>query len=380
MEIISYVGGSAAVRRRRLLPLKLAVPKIKIFSKKKSSFQPKKERQANKIYPRLLLKKIGAYFWTLPLVALIFLIPLGANKALTMLQSRANPLVLKDDALNELEFLNQAMSRFALSTGSAIDDDGNISGAAAKSAFHEKISYQNYTVKSGDTIGGIAIKFGLRNISTIIAVNNIENVRRLYSGQKLVIPSFDGLIYTVATGNSLQGISAKYDCPVEDILDANDLDSMELSAGQKLFIPGAKLDRDTLRRAMGETWAVPLKAKWRLTSTCGWRGDPFTGVKQYHPGIDMACPTGTPIYAALGGKVLASGMNRIYGNYIIIDHGNGYQTLYGHMSKRISAAGDYVQQGQKIGLVGSTGYSTGSHLHWTVYKNGKVVDPLTLIK
>ncbi len=364
MEIISYVGGSAAIRAGRFSFPRIELPSIKL----------------RPFYPLLALKKIGSFLWVLPLLAAIAALPFGANKALELMESRANPLALKNEAIDEMAFLNEAMSKFALSSGEAIDDDGNIAGAGPVLAIQQKVTYQTYKVKAGETIGGITRKFGLKNISTIIAVNGIENVRQVYSGQKLVIPSCDGLQYKVKAGNTIQGISAKYGAAVEDILDANDLDTMELSVGQVLFIPGAKLDRDSLRRAMGETWAVPLKTKWRLTSKCGWRGDPFTGVKQYHPGLDMACPTGTPIHAALGGKVLQAGFSRIYGNYIIIDHGNGYQTLYGHMSKKISSTGDYVQQGQKIGLVGSTGYSTGPHLHWTVYKNGKVVDPLTLIK
>lgn len=364
MEIISYVGGSAAIRAGRFSFPKIELPSIRL----------------KPFYPLLALKKIGSFLWVLPLLAAIAALPFGANKVFELMESRANPLALKNEAMDEMAFLNEAMSKFALSSGEAIDDDGNIAGAAAAAAIQQKVTYQTYKVKAGETVGGITRKFGLKNISTIIAINGIENVRQVYSGQKLVIPSCDGLKHTVKAGNTIQGISAKYGAAVEDILDANDLDTMTLTVGQELFIPGAKLDRDALRRAMGETWAVPIRIKWRLTSKCGWRGDPFTGVKQYHPGIDMACPTGTPIFAALGGKVLQAGFSRIYGNYIIIDHGNGYQTLYGHMSKKISSTGDYVQQGQKIGLVGSTGYSTGPHLHWTVYKNGKVVDPLTLVR
>ena len=95
----------------------------------------------------------------------------------------------------------------------------------------------------------------------------------------------------------------------------------------------------------------------------------------------MACPTGTPIQAAMSGRIMKVGnMHRIYGNYVIIDHGNGYQTLYAHMSKVLVAKGQWVSQGTRIGLVGSTGYSTGPHLHFTVYKNGKLVDPMTILK
>jgi murein DD-endopeptidase MepM/ murein hydrolase activator NlpD len=89
----------------------------------------------------------------------------------------------------------------------------------------------------------------------------------------------------------------------------------------------------------------------------------------------MACPTGTPIFAALGGKVLQAGFSRIYGNYIIIDHGNGYQTLYAHMSGLAVGQGSSVSQGQTIGYLGATGRATGTHCHFEVFVNGSRTDP-----
>ena len=150
--------------------------------------------------------------------------------------------------------------------------------------------------------------------------------------------------------------------------------------GDKLFIPGAKLDSVTLQKAMGEVFVYPITTSWRLSSRFGKRADPFTGVASNHTGIDMACPTGTPIRAAKSGKVAYTGYSSVFGNYVIITHADGYQTLYGHMSKILCKKGQSVTQSTKIGLVGSTGYSTGPHLHFTVYKNGKLVDPLTLLK
>ena len=94
----------------------------------------------------------------------------------------------------------------------------------------------------------------------------------------------------------------------------------------------------------------------------------------------MACPTGTPILASASGTITYSGTSPVFGYYVIINHGNGYQSLYGHMSKILAQKGQWVSQGTRIGLVGSTGYSTGPHLHFTVFKNGKLVDPLSLIK
>jgi murein DD-endopeptidase MepM/ murein hydrolase activator NlpD len=184
----------------------------------------------------------------------------------------------------------------------------------------------------------------------------------------------------VKANDSLAGISARYNITVEDILDVNDLVSSVLTPGQQLYIPGVQLDAATLKKAMGEQWISPLAGSWRLTSLVGFRADPFTGVRQYHNGIDMAIPTGTPIRAAMGGTVASTGYSNVYGNFVIINHGNGYQSMYGHMSKILTRKGSVVAQGTQIGLVGSTGYSTGPHLHFTVYKNGAVIDPRTILK
>ena len=137
---------------------------------------------------------------------------------------------------------------------------------------------------------------------------------------------------------------------------------------------------EILITTMGDKFIMPIAAKFRWSSPYGARIDPIAGVKSFHTGTDMACPTGTPILASMSGKVIATGENRVYGLYVIIDHGNGYQTLYAHMSKIIATKGKWVSQGTRIGLVGSTGYSTGPHLHFTVYKNGKMINPMSVLK
>ena len=214
----------------------------------------------------------------------------------------------------------------------------------------------------------------------MISVNDIGNVRQLAAGQKLRIPSYDGIIYTVKKGDSLDSIVKKNKIDLESLLDVNELTSETLTAGQQLFLPGASLDSKSLKTAMGDRFIMPIAAKFRWSSPYGARIDPIAGVKSFHTGTDMACPTGTPILASMSGKVIATGENRVYGLYVIIDHGNGYQTLYAHMSKIIATKGMWVSQGTRIGLVGSTGYSTGPHLHFTVYKNGKMINPMSVLK
>lgn len=321
------------------------------------------------------------------LVAICVLVPLTVCNVTDYFESHTGPIPLRVFDESEVEFLDSAMAKFAMNAADGVvDADGNVLAddgsvlTAVTVGIGQAVTFQTYKVQSGDTISTIARRFGLTNISTLIAVNNIDNVRALRAGQQLRVPSIDGLIHTVANGESLTGISLKYHISIEELLDANDLDEPTLRKGQELFIPGARMDALSLKKAMGELFAYPLKAAWRLTSRFGRRADPFTGVTSSHTGIDMACPTGTPIYASMSGKVVVAGWNNIFGNYVIINHENGYQTLYGHMSKILTSSGQRVAQGARIGLVGSTGYSTGPHLHFTVYKNGKLVDPQTLLK
>ena len=123
-------------------------------------------------------------------------------------------------------------------------------------------------------------------------------------------------------------------------------------------------------------FACPLKSYTRVSSEYGWRKNPVSGVNRLHAGIDLAAPGGTPIYAAASGYVQVAGWSSGgYGNYVIIYHGkmsdgNQYSTLYGHMRSVATSAGKYVQQGEIIGYVGSTGNSTGNHLHLEVWKGG----------
>ena len=294
-----------------------------------------------------------------------------------------NPLELQVESF-DIENLNRLMENFALEGVLNVDESGNLldsdNSLNAARHFTEPVTFQNYTVRSGDTISGIAKKFGLGNISTLISVNDIGNVRQLAAGQKLKIPSIDGVVYSVKSGDSLNSIVSKYNISLEALVDVNELSSEILQKGQQLFIPGVGLDKQTLQNAMGDMFKMPISAKFRWSSPYGSRIDPIAGVKSFHTGVDMACPTGTPIYASMSGKVITAGINRVYGNYVIIDHGNGYQTLYAHMSKIIATKGQWVSQGTRIGLVGSTGYSTGPHLHFTVYKNGKLVNPMSVLK
>ncbi|MCR4580248.1 MAG: M23 family metallopeptidase [Treponema sp.] len=243
------------------------------------------------------------------------------------------------------------------------------------------ITYQTYRVKSGDMIGFIADAFDVTQ-DTIISVNNIRQSRLIQPGQYLKIPSMPGIVYTVKRdGETPETIAAKYEvnsekCALVNLLEPNS----ELAAGTSLFIPDAELDWATRQEINGDLFHKPIHTRYWLSSPYGWRDSPFSsGKRTFHSGIDMAVGAGTPIYAALDGKVVATGFNATYGNYVIIEHHSGYRSLYAHMSKIGCKRGNFVYTSTVIGYVGSTGMSTGPHLHFTVYKNGKTVNPSTLL-
>jgi murein DD-endopeptidase MepM/ murein hydrolase activator NlpD len=240
----------------------------------------------------------------------------------------------------------------------------------------ETFSWSSYRVKQGDSVSKIAAAHSI-SIDAIIASNGISNARRLRVGETLRLPNMDGIPYTVKKGDSLSKISAAMGVPLAAILDANDIQTDAIAQGTLLFIPGARMRSEDLKMALGELFIYPIRG--RLTSPYGWRNDPISGVRRFHAALDLAAPIGVPVKAAMDGRVSAAGVNSTYGKFIILSHSGGYQTMYAHLNAFSVKQGDYVVQGAKIGEVGSTGYSTGPHLHFSLYKNGKAQNPLDFL-
>ena len=260
----------------------------------------------------------------------------------------------------------------------AITDSEIISDDSTKSEY-PSLSYSVYRVKPGDMVGILAENFGITQ-DTIISVNNIRQTRTIQPGDYFRIPNIPGIIYTVRNdGETMDSIAKNYKVDVAKCCAVNNLEvNKSLTAGTTLFVPDAELDWVTRQEINGDLFKRPIKAWYYISSYFGWRNSPFTGQRSYHSGIDMACPTGTKIYAALAGTVTTAGWSDTYGNYVIVRHHSGYKTLYAHMSKINVRVGQYVEASSVLGLVGSTGLSTGPHLHFTVYKNGVAVNPQTL--
>ena len=235
--------------------------------------------------------------------------------------------------------------------------------------------YRAYAVKPGDMVGTIATEYGISQ-DAIISLNKLRNTRTLQIGQILKIPSMDGIPYTVKEGDTPETIADKYKISLEKLAQVNALTDNTIEPTTVIFLPDAKLDWATLQEINGDLFRKPLHSNYYITSRYGWRDNPFSnGKRSFHNGLDLAAPTGTPVYAALNGQVVSTGYSTVYGNYIIIRHHSGYQTLYGHLNTILTSTGSFVSVSSKIGTVGNTGMSTGPHLHFTVYKNGSTINP-----
>lgn len=245
---------------------------------------------------------------------------------------------------------------------------------------------QVYTVKSGDTVLAIAAKFGLQPETIMWANSQIEqDPDRLSVGDQINILPVNGILHLVKQGETLSTLADKYKVKVEDIVryKGNHLANAtaELGVGSQLVIPGGVKEfvQPTYFAETTTTAAAPGNAT-KGFGTFSWPSG-GTITQQYwggHPAIDIASWTGAPVKAADSGYVaLASSgaWNTGYGNYIIIDHGNGFTTLYAHLSSVFVKSGENVTRGEQIGLVGSTGHSTGPHLHFEVRYQGVQRNP-----
>jgi murein DD-endopeptidase MepM/ murein hydrolase activator NlpD len=150
------------------------------------------------------------------------------------------------------------------------------------------------------------------------------------------------------------------------------------SVRMKISVPQIKVS-DLDSRDYRLIWPLPISTTARITSPFGRRRDPVSGMQRFHGGIDLDGETGDPIYAAGAGKVVFSGERSGYGLLMIVDHGKGLNSYYGHCSRLLSSRGERVDRGAVIALIGSTGRSTGSHLHFETRKHGQPFDPVQIL-
>lgn len=224
-----------------------------------------------------------------------------------------------------------------------------------------------YIVRDGDTLGAIAKMFDV-SVNTIIWANDLRG-SSIAPGDKLIILPVSGIQHTIKKGDTLASVAKKYKADIGDILAFNGLaDDAVLVPGEMIIIPDGEMEaprRTTspTRYASGPAYdgyymrPISYQEGYRTQGIHGWNG------------IDIGASLGTPVTASASGEVIiarGSGWNGGYGRYVVIKHGNGTQTLYGHLSNVSVIEGMSVVKGQVIGQVGNTGRSTGPHLHFEV--------------
>jgi murein DD-endopeptidase MepM/ murein hydrolase activator NlpD len=236
-----------------------------------------------------------------------------------------------------------------------------------------------YKVAPGDTPGEIAERFGI-STDTLLQANDITDPGGLQIGEELVILPVSGVLHTVASGDNLHDLALLYGVTPESIAEYNRLaDPNSLQVGEKLIVPGGKIQAGRGGSSRGGRPTSSGMASGSFRWPVGGSITQYFG-ENGHTGIDLANNLGTPVYAADGGVVVtALKLGYGYGWHLVIDHGNGYQTLYGHLSAFFVDYGEKVNKGDRIGSVGSTGLSTGPHLHFEVIQNGARVNPLKFL-
>ena len=261
---------------------------------------------------------------------------------------------------------------------------------ASGSSIRKRSDIVEYVVRPGDVIGAIAEAYGI-SVQTILVSNNLTPRSYIRPGQALSILPFDGVLHTVKSGDTVGKIAKIYDAEQDRIISANKLknDGSDIVVNEDLLIPGGvkPQPRQVYSRstAIRNISAPPPSVSAPAGSGYIWPSAARI-VTQYshwrHVGADIGGPIGTAIYAARAGVVSKSqcGWNYGYGCHIIVDHGGGVQTLYAHASQLNVNVGEPVSQGQVIMLMGSTGNSTGSHLHFEVRINGQRQNPFRFIR
>ncbi len=245
-----------------------------------------------------------------------------------------------------------------------------------------------YVVKAGDTAGSLAIAFG-RDVKTMSCVREADGsaVASLTPGDPVIIPALADLCHQVRANDTLAKIAAWYGVSVDSLLAVPQnqlLPGVEPVAGQFLLIPNARSRyRDpnevNAPRSTGDSWRFgDGKFIWPIERSQVWVSQSFRHGK--HMAIDMATKSGVNVLAADTGAVIEAGWSdNGYGYYIVIDHGIDYITLYAHLGEYYVQKGDIVKKGDVVGVVGSTGNSTGPHLHFEVRDYGYLVDPLLVL-
>ncbi len=320
------------------------------------------------IFPQPLLAKALSIFTDL------FAAEKPAPRILSQVRNSQNMLLLTADVSPDPTFARGGGDIAIVGGNALVAESGPLGtmGNIDDFPLYQRISL--YTVRDGDTLAQIAKMYGV-SVNTIVWSNNLSG-KSIQLGQTLTILPISGIAHTAKKGDTLKSIAKKYKTDAFELALFNDLNEDDMIAdgviitipeGETVVVPSAagKIPEKTFKTTVAHDTNGPEFPGYYVRPTSGIKTQGLHG----YNGIDIGSPSGTPIYAAAAGDVIISrnsGWNGGYGNYVVISHSNGTQTLYGHMKEVIVAVGDQVYQGQIIGYVGNTGRSTGPHLHFEI--------------
>ena len=263
-----------------------------------------------------------------------------------------------------------------------IDLSGEEQASSGEINNTEQLIYDGdlYTVKKGDSLWTIAQRYRIY-VSTLQYINNLKKTN-LTIGQKLKVSNVNYRPFTVENDISIRELSEYFNCSLDEIIELNTKYSehSRLRKGTELLIPNTNpfiLTDTKIKKFNNEMTYWP--ANGTIASPYGWRKHPVYGTRSFHNGVDIENVKGTNIKAVSAGKVIFASYKGNSGNLVIIQHKNGYQTIYAHLDKIIVKKGSNVKQGEIIGKMGDTGVSTGVHLHFGLRRNGKFENPMNIL-
>lgn len=255
-------------------------------------------------------------------------------------------------------------------------------GGVAEPAPEPPPGFRRHVLATDETLSEIRDRYGITMEALVGANPDLSSLDRLPVGVELLIPPSEGLLITWRPGEDLSSLLEAHGADPVEVLRANAIVSpRDLTPGMLLFLPGVEptvaLERLAAVRERENRYLWPLHG--RITSYFGRRNLGF-GTSNFHRGLDVAAPSGTGIVASRAGTVSFAGWSGSYGYLVRVRHAGGEETWYAHQSSIHVSVGQWVEQGQVLGRVGSTGLSTGPHLHFELRRAGTALDPLGLLR
>ncbi|MCA1755242.1 MAG: M23 family metallopeptidase [Spirochaeta sp.] len=245
--------------------------------------------------------------------------------------------------------------------------------AAARNQGQPPLMVYQVKPRETDTLLSIAARFSLP-YSAIASLNRLDSPEIPHTRNYLLVPSMPGLFVPATPESDLESMLVQRPS-------ANAIPVQIDVAGSPVsfrFQPGEDFSSEERLAFLRALFRSPL-LEFRVSSTYGFRRSPFTGARSFHNGVDLVAPMGANVHATRSGRVTETGYDTIYGRYVLLDHGTGYESLYGHLGSIVVDLDEQVRSGAVIGKVGNSGLSTGVHLHFEIRMNGVARDPMQLL-